>query len=217
MKKIKFYAVRVGKQRGIYKSWDECKIQIHGFKKAEYKSFKTLREAEDYLASKKTINEIYGEKINKEMKDKETVLAYVDGSFSKLLNIYSFGCVMLENEKETEINGIGDDKELVLMRNVAGELLGSMESIKWAVKNKYKKIIIHYDYTGIEYWAKGEWKTNKEGTKSYKAFIDKMLNKIVIEFVKIDAHTGDTYNERADFLAKKAILEFKNKKENIRG
>jgi ribonuclease HI len=208
LKKSKFYAVREGKNKGIYRSWDECKEQVHGFKKAEYKSFKTLLEAESYMSGKKSINEIYGNEIDKELRNKETVLAYVDGSFSVSLNKYSFGCVILENDKETEFYGLGTDNELVLMRNVAGELLGSMEAIKWAVKNNYKKIIIHYDYTGIEYWAKGEWKTNKKGTSDYKKFIDAMKEKIDIEFIKIEAHTGDIYNEKADKLAKKAIEEY---------
>ncbi len=204
----KYYAVREGKSKGIFFSWDECKKQVYGYKGAEYKSFKSLDEAENYLNGKKSINQIYGEKIDEELKKKLTVLAYVDGSFSNRLKKYSFGCVIIENDKETEFYSIGKNDKLISMRNVAGELLGSMEAIKWAVKNGYKKIIIHYDYTGIEYWAKGEWKTNKEGTRDYKKFIDKMNKKIDIEFIKIEAHTGDTYNEKADKLAKKAIEEY---------
>ncbi|MDM8534808.1 RNase H1/viroplasmin domain-containing protein, partial [Clostridiaceae bacterium HSG29] len=42
--------------------WDECKKQVHGYKGAEYKSFKSLNEAENYLNGKKSINQIYGEK-----------------------------------------------------------------------------------------------------------------------------------------------------------
>ena len=204
----KYYAVREGKNKGIFFSWDECKKQVYGYKGAEYKSFKSLDEAENYLNGKKSVNQIYGEKIDEELKEKLTVLAYVDGSFSNRLKKYSFGCVMIESDKETEFYSIGKNDNLTSMRNVAGELLGSMEAIKWAVKSGYKKIIIHYDYTGIEYWAKGEWKTNKEGTKDYKKFIDKMNKKIDIEFIKIEAHSGDTYNEKADQLAKKAIEEY---------
>lgn len=215
MAKSKFYAVRKGKNTGIFKSWDECKKQVHGFKKAEYKSFKTLKKAEEYLEGKKSINEIYGEDIDNEIKNKETLLAYVDGSFSKKHNKYSYGCVILEHNNQVELYGIGKNEELASMRNVAGELLGSITAIKWAIKNSYKKIIIHYDYTGIEYWAKGEWKTNKEGTKDYKRFIDKVKKDIEIDFIKIDAHTGDTYNEKADELAKKAIEEFEAKKNSF--
>jgi hypothetical protein len=34
----KFYAVRVGRTRGIYHTWDDCKAQTHGFKDAKCKT-----------------------------------------------------------------------------------------------------------------------------------------------------------------------------------
>lgn len=39
--KKKFYAVRVGRVPGIYESWEECKINTHGFSGSVFKSFKT--------------------------------------------------------------------------------------------------------------------------------------------------------------------------------
>ena len=71
-------------------------------------------------------------------------------------------------------------------------------------KSIVKKIYLHYDYTGIENWAVGNWKTNNIATKSYKEFIDSVSDVIKIEFIKVDAHTGDYYNEMADTLAKNA-------------
>ena len=46
---MKFYAVKVGRVPGIYKTWDECKTQVHGYPKSVYKSFSTLREAEEFI------------------------------------------------------------------------------------------------------------------------------------------------------------------------
>jgi ribonuclease HI len=42
---MKFYAVRVGRQPGVYTTWDECKGQVHGFKGAVYKAFDSEQEA----------------------------------------------------------------------------------------------------------------------------------------------------------------------------
>ena len=64
---------------------------------------------------------------------------------------------------------------------------------------------IYYDYEGIEKWATHQWKANKEGTKNYQRFIDQSKEIIDIHFIKVLAHSGDFYNERADLIAKKAV------------
>ena len=46
-----FYAVRSGRETGIFKTWNECKRYITGFKGAEYKGFMTLEEAEEYMGN----------------------------------------------------------------------------------------------------------------------------------------------------------------------
>jgi hypothetical protein len=45
----KFYAVRRGRTPGLYFSWADCSRQVTCHKGAEYKSFRTLVEAEEYL------------------------------------------------------------------------------------------------------------------------------------------------------------------------
>ncbi len=42
----KWYVVWVGKKAGIYRTWDECKAQVHGVTNAKYKSFASETEAE---------------------------------------------------------------------------------------------------------------------------------------------------------------------------
>ncbi|MGM0378391.1 MAG: viroplasmin family protein [Bacillota bacterium] len=207
MSKKKYYAVKKGRKNGIYNSWEECKKQVYKYKNAEYKSFKSLDKAKNFM-NDSNIEDIYGEKLNKQLKEKKAVLAYVDGSFSKKKKIYSYGCVLLDTKEVANLKGIGKDKSIISMRNVAGELLAAKKAIKWAIENNYEKIVIHYDYSGIKNWAKGFWKTNKKGTIEYKKFIDKIKDKIKIEFIKVKAHSGDKYNDKADKLAKDAIDNF---------
>ncbi|MCD4718415.1 MAG: RNase H1/viroplasmin domain-containing protein [Desulfobacula sp.] len=45
-KKKKFYVVWAGHQPGIYLTWAECKAQTDGFPSTEFKSFKSLEEAQ---------------------------------------------------------------------------------------------------------------------------------------------------------------------------
>lgn len=57
----KYYAVRHGKTRGIFLTWDDCRKQVEGFAGAAYKSFSSLSEAEDYISSSETIPETQSE------------------------------------------------------------------------------------------------------------------------------------------------------------
>lgn len=46
MAKKKYYVVWKGITPGIYSSWDECKMQVFGYEKAQYKSFSSFEEAQ---------------------------------------------------------------------------------------------------------------------------------------------------------------------------
>ena len=93
---------------------------------------------------------------------------------------------------------------------MAGELLGAMHVIEWAVAKEAKEIHIYYDYMGIEMWATGRWKANNPLTQQYAEFMLNSRRLIKTVFHKVAAHTGVTYNEKADELAKagtKMVIE----------
>ena len=46
---MKYYAIGVGKEIGIYSTWEQCKTRTHGFTGAKFKSFDTLLEAKHYI------------------------------------------------------------------------------------------------------------------------------------------------------------------------
>ncbi|HKC89601.1 MAG TPA: ribonuclease HI [Blastocatellia bacterium] len=48
-KRKQYYAVRNGREPGIYLTWEECKAQVDGYAKAQYKGFGSLEEAEEYM------------------------------------------------------------------------------------------------------------------------------------------------------------------------
>ena len=194
----KFYAVRAGVKTGIFYTWDECKKMVTGFKGAEYKSFLTEEEALAYLNN--DLNKAEFEESD------ENAVAYVDGSFSKDIKKYSYGCIILHKGERYELSGSGQDERYLSMNNVAGEIFGSMRAVEWAIEHNIKAISIYYDYEGIEKWANDIWKANKEGTIYYKEFIKKSREKIQIKFVKVAAHTGVELNEQVDRLAKNALL-----------
>lgn len=136
------------------------------------------------------------------------MIAYVDGSFDLSLGKYSFGCILLTPDGEiTREFGNGDNPESLKIRNVAGEMLGSMFAVKWAMKKGYASIEIRYDYEGIEKWVTGAWRAKMEQTQKYAAYMQQCAQKIRITFCKVAAHTGDYFNEEADKLAKRGLVE----------
>lgn len=203
----KYYAVAKGKVPGIYMTWDACKAQVSGFSGALYKSFLTVSEAETFLArygedeQAGFVEEQEGEPVS----TKTHLVAYVDGSYEQSLGQYAYGCVLVLPDELVTLNGCGKEEAYVSMRNVAGEILGSEQAIRWAVEHGYLEITIYYDYEGIEKWANDIWKANKEGTKRYKEFVAEQRAYIKIHFSKVAAHTGVRYNEMADQLAKAAL------------
>ena len=50
---MKYYAVKKGRNPGIYTSWDLCLKEVKGYKGAIYKSFKKKEDALDFLEDKK--------------------------------------------------------------------------------------------------------------------------------------------------------------------
>lgn len=197
--KGKYYAVRKGRNTGIFNTWEECKKQINGFKCAEYKSFTKYDEAVNYIDNKK-------EDINFEdiILDENNIIAYVDGSFNGG-DTYAFGIVLITYNGNKEISKSITDAENALMRNVAGEISGSMYAMNYAYENEVENLYIFYDYAGIEKWCSGEWKTNKNGTRKYKEFYDEISKKVKVHFVKVKGHSNDHYNDLADKLAKRAL------------
>lgn len=197
-----YYAVRNGRKVGVYNSWSECEKQVKGYPNAAYKKFSTYEEALNFI---KKENNQEGKGIDK-LNEKE-IIAYVDGSYDKNNRVYGYGVVLLTKDSKITLYNKENDEKLVEMRNVSGEIRGSMVAMENAIKMGKDTLFLYYDYMGIEKWATGEWKTNKYGTKMYKAYFDSIKDKLNVKFIKVKAHTGNKYNEEADKLAKKALMD----------
>ena len=154
-----------------------------------------------------SVDDIKSEDIIAEFDGVDTeALAYVDGSYNIKTKKFGYGGILMRRDGTFEtVQGSGADPSLATMRNVAGEIHGSMAAISTAGKQGIKSITVFYDYMGIEMWADNKWKANKEGTIEYKAFIAEMRNSMEIRFQKVAAHTGVRFNELVDKLAKGSV------------
>ena len=218
--KKKIYAVKNGREKGLFTSWEDCRKSVDGFAGAVYKSFTNISEAQAYLYGRssepvqasqlKNSSSECGQSQNNQAVSgqPDKVVAYVDGSFDVKLQKYAFGCILLlPDGRHFEKSGRGNEPESLAIRNVAGEMLGAMYAALWACKNEFKALDIYYDYAGIEKWAVGDWKAKNALTQKYAAFMQKYQKLMTISFVKVAAHTGDYYNEQVDQLAKAALKQ----------
>ncbi|MBS7052729.1 MAG: ribonuclease H family protein [Veillonella sp.] len=130
------------------------------------------------------------------------VVAYIDGSYNKGTNTVGAGGVIFLNGNRETFSFPSTDERYTSFWNVAGELLAAMYVMKYAVDRGIPECSLYYDYMGIEMWATKGWKRNNALTQQYAAFYDSIKDRVRVHFHKVAAHTGDTYNEMADALAK---------------
>ncbi len=229
----KYYAVRVGHNPGIYVTWSDCEVQVKGFPGAQYKSFPTEAEAKAYMGTvsmanhsiakqreaKKTSIETskrmsVGEYLKTQTDDISQMVesdpcevrAFIDGSFDKRKGVVGSGGVILLGTEEVEFSLSSTEPNHVAYWNVSGELLAALHVVDYALNHGYTSCSLYYDYMGIEMWATGRWKTNNPLTTNYAKRMKEASKQLRIDFHKVKAHSGITYNDRADALAKKGTL-----------
>lgn len=210
--KKKFYAVRAGRNTGVFEDWTTAEKQVAKFKGAIFQSFDNPKTAWDFVrCTPKEFQKRFGAKTTvvsplKKIDKTNSAIAYTDGSYEPKDKTYSYGAVILWKNKIIKISQRFDDEINSELRNVAGELMGAMRAIKFAYKNEIKHLTLYHDYQGIAAWAKGTWKANLEFTKHYRDYVQDLADKLTIDFVWVKGHSGDYYNEMVDYLAKTAIF-----------
>ena len=125
--------------------------------------------------------------------------AYTDGSY--LDGAIGYGVVVLKDGNPiADLSGPVEEEALQGMRQVGGELLALYKAIEWCQANHVQEVAVLYDYAGIEKWATGEWKANNPATRAYAEFMRDCP--ISVRWQKVESHSGDRWNDRADQLAK---------------
>lgn len=190
---MKYYAVKKGLKTGIFDSWEETKEYVLNYNGAIYKSFSTKEDALNYL--------------NDEIKEISYAIptCYIDGSYDIKTKAYSFGGVLLIDDKELHFKKKYVEDEFSQFRNVAGEIKGAAFIINYLLKHDVHELNLMYDYEGIEAWWTNRWQASSKIAILYQKFRNKVYNDIKINFYKIKSHTNNKYNDLADKLAKEAL------------
>ena len=193
---MKYYAVRAGRQTGVFTSWADCEAQVKGFAGAKFKSFGSEAEALAFVNGDKPA----------ENRPECEAYAYTDGSFNDQTGCTGGGGILVCDGKEHQFLVCTDKTEADYneMRNVGGEILAAMAAIGKAKELGIKSLCIYHDYEGIGAWVSGDWKANKPATKAYAQFV-RDCDIPDIRFIHVTAHSGIEGNENADELAKYAV------------
>ena len=224
MSKKKFYAVKVGRNPGIYLSWKECEEQIKGFSGQEYKSFSNQEDAICYLNNdeicmdidKKPDNVKTQEEIDEIIKkclNSDRVVAFTDGGYKGKEKIYGYGIYIIapNEEKPVEICDIVRTEQFHNSNNIGPEVMAVINALDWALSNEYDKITVFYDYEGIGKWANNEWDASSEIANWFINKLTTTYNDLLdIEYVWVKGHNKIEYNEKADKLATQAMNRHTN-------
>lgn len=204
--KQKFYVVKKGHIPGIYSNWEECKKQITGFSGAIYKSFPSLSEAEAFYQNQASEK---AKHISDPNVDLSGVVAYVDGSSNFDYRVAGYGIVFVKDGKHLiDFNRAYRFPENDTSTNVGAELRGAYEAVRIALMSGYTQLTIAHDYSGIAHFALGEWTPSDSVSIQYTTFIKEAMELIDLTFVKLPAHQGHQWNERADQLANIAVKHY---------
>lgn len=237
-KRKQYYAVRSGREPGIYRTWEECKAQVDGYAKAQYKGFYSIEEAKAYLGYDKTTrpaaSKPTGVKPSGALKKKrrtkhsedearalemlETsdglkhVVIYTDGACIGNPGPGGYGVVLLHDKHRKEFS-----RGFRLTTNNRMEILACIVGLR-ALKQPSAVTL----YSDSQYvinsmtkgwargWKKKGWKRNDQPVPNADLW-EKMLelcDKHKVRFNWVRGHAGNKENERCDQLARHAALGF---------
>ena len=185
--KIAFYAVRKGRQTGIFHTWNECLTQVSQFSGAEYKKFSSKEEAEQYLNPEKLVIKKTGTKV------------FTDGGSRNNPGIAGCGAVIIRNGRvlASSYKFLG----LKLTNNLA-EYYGLLLGLHLAQNYGLHKIEVCMDSLLIVKQINGEWKINEPNLLNIHEKIIKEIK--TFDKFKI-SHVLREQNLIADGLANQAM------------
>jgi ribonuclease HI len=112
-----------------------------------------------------------------------------------------------------ELSGPVEEEGLQGMRQVGGEIHAIYKAMEWCQEHSVEEVEGFYDYAGLEKWATGEWQAKNPATQAYAKFMRECP--VSIRWRKVESHTGDRWNDRADQLAKRGARQNVRKEEGV--
>lgn len=211
---MKFYAVRRGRQVGVYSNWKACREQVNGYPGAQYKAFSNREEAEAFIHSPELLQSTPPRFLNQPEPHKAKdhhVNIWVDGACIKQSDgtrLLGWAFLVQANHEELHRDrGHDIPAEAHQHWNVAGEIMAVLKAVSWCLSQQITEITIHHDYEGLASWATGQWQARTTFTRAYRDTLRRAG--LTIHWQKVKAHSGEPGNEVVDKLAREAALQQK--------
>lgn len=183
------YAVRVGKEVGIFETWEETSEKVIGFSGAEYKKVSSKQEGLDFINGVQDL--LLG--------------LFIDGSYNSKTD--SYGYAVVSNIPENHFIEFGPVPiNFRKSGNVGAELWAALRAAKLISSGEVATKNLMFDYEGIEKFV-NEWVPKTDLTRCYQQQINTILNNVDIKFYKVQAHSGNTFNNLADTYATRGSIE----------
>lgn len=173
-KKKKYFVVWDGREPGIYRTWEECKRQTHGYERAKFKGFETEAEAREAFLS--PYNDYVGKKTEKPdlteaqiqkfgMPEMESIA--VDAACSGNPGVMEYRGVYTKTGQEIFRQGPFPDGT-----NNVGEFLALVHGLA-LLKQKNSQLPVYSDSSTAIAWVKAKkHKSKLEQTDNNKILFD---------------------------------------------
>ena len=211
----KYYAVRVGRKVGIFRSWEETSKSVTGYASAKHKAFTTQSDALAFLAltndpkalpvsedEAKGLRKVID--VPRVVSSQKGLFLYTDGSHSE--SVGGFAWVSVEDGHLLG-SGYGRVPYTPCTSQIA-ELYAIHEAIRVADDDATVRSDSIYAIGCLSKWNK-EWKRNGWITTKGTAVENQELIKSIlaimrgkkITFEHVKGHSGDKYNTMVDEMA----------------
>lgn len=218
---MKFYAVAAGRTTGIFTSWPEAQAQVNGFPGAVFKSFKTKKDAQAFLADpvpdtksgtgkKQKSSNVTGSPDVHEFPE-GTIVVYTDGSAIGNPGPGGYGVVIqAQDEPARELSGgynhtTNNRMEMLAVIKALEILEGTSSPV--VVHSDSKYVVDALNKGWAKNWHKRNWRKS-DGNPALNADLWQRLLPLAqgldVRFVWVRGHSGNPLNERCDVLANTA-------------
>lgn len=232
----KVYAVRRGRQTGIFNTWNDCKKQVENFPQARFKGFLDVNEAMRWLnAEESELPNFYSQTVKEklanstkkksesweqqEITGEADYVIYTDGSCLRNPDGPGGWAAVIMNQATGEKSELSDGNPSTTNNRM--ELTAAMKALEFADKGSIVDLYTDSQYLKNAFtkhwlvnWKKRGWKTaTKADVKNKDLWVqlDALFQTHQVRFHWVKGHVGIAENERCDELAKQAAMRFARK------